>query len=244
MEHILCKPKGSGLYEQNLLSQWRQDVKPESWAENNPLVKAVLSIHLWKKKPFLHTPRLPTPCTWAFKHTYTHCTDTHLHTPPGTLCLNLTSVHWCPPTIPFCPFCIRVWRRLYVCCVLLRCVCSAGSMCVCICLFICKCVCVSLTQQILCSILVVVCVVWEMIDLGTHTSLQAWRTTERKRRGGWGRGEKVDKKWRHKERGSETIDTESGGRREQQRPKLYVSVYVWQSHIDNRPPPLCMAMYS
>ena len=47
---------------------------------------------------------------------------------------------------------------------------------------VCVCVCVPLTQQILCSILVVVCVVGEMVDLGTHTSLQACKITTRKRR--------------------------------------------------------------
>lgn len=46
----------------------------------------------------------------------------------------------------------------------------------------CVCVRVPLTQQILCSILVVVCVVGEMVDLGTHTSLQACKITTRKRR--------------------------------------------------------------
>lgn len=106
MEHILANWKGSQLYRLNPLSQWRQDVKPESWAENNPLVKAVLSIYLWKKSS-LNTPRLPTPCTWAFKHTYAFCTDTHLRTYPGMFYLNLTSMHWCPPTLPFCPFCER-----------------------------------------------------------------------------------------------------------------------------------------
>lgn len=51
---------------------------------------------------------------------------------------------------------------------------------------VCACLCVPLTQQILCSILVVVCVVWEMVDLGTHTSLQACEKTEWE--GGRGRG--------------------------------------------------------
>lgn len=112
------------------------------------------------------------------------------------LCLNLTSMHWCPPTLPFCPFCVCEGNCVAFCwdvCVSTPLVVPTEGVFVCLfalastrlCAFAIlsqKCLCVRLTQQILCGILVVVCVVWEMVDLGTHTSLQACEKMERKRR--------------------------------------------------------------
>lgn len=192
MEHIPCKPKGSGLYEQNLISKWRcvkEDVKPESRAENNPLVKVVLSIHLWKKKAFC-TPPDSQPHAPGHLNTRTH---THTHLSRNALLESdiraLMSAHH--PLLSFLYPCVmETVRCVCVLCSVEMCVCIpiAGSVKVCLCHFTCLCafvvqlcVCLSLTQQILCSILVVVCVIWEMIDLGTHTSLQAWKKTERER---------------------------------------------------------------
>lgn len=179
-------------------------MKPESWAENNALVKAVLSIPLWKKQQLSAHPQTPNPMHLGI-YTHMHTLYRHLHTPSGTLRLNLTSVHWYPPTIPFCPFYPHVMETV-VCAVLFASVwLSNVSLHVCVhCVFLRQCVyvcvCVSLTQQILCSILVIVCVVWEMIDLGTHTPLQTWKKTEKKKRGRrW---------WRSKKKSHEDIKTE------------------------------------
>lgn len=164
-----CKPKDSGLYRPNLLSQWRQDVKPESWAENNPLVKAVLSIHLWKKRSFLYTPRLPTPCTWAFKHIHSLYRQTHTYTniqecfawiwhpcidvrPPAP---SVLSVSVCDGDCGVCvcvEFCCsavmwvcahHVQYRLNVC--VFVCVCQHTSVCICR-SFVNVCVCVCATH--------------------------------------------------------------------------------------------------
>lgn len=81
MEHILA---GSGLYGQNLLSQWRQDVKPEAWAENNPLVKAVRSIHLWTRKKAFCTPPDSQPPAPGHLNTHTLTVQTHTHTHTST----------------------------------------------------------------------------------------------------------------------------------------------------------------
>lgn len=115
----ISKLKGSELYRLNSLSQWRQDVKPESWAENNPLVKAVLSIHLWKKKLSEH-PQTPNPLHLGiqthirslYRHTLTHTSRNALLESDIRA---LTSAH--PPLMSF--LCVR--RKLWgVRCILPR----------------------------------------------------------------------------------------------------------------------------
>lgn len=134
-----CKLKGSELYRLNSLSQWRQDVKPESWAENNPLVKAVLSIHLWKKA--LWTPPDSQPAAPGHLNTHTLSVQTHTYThiqecfawiwhpcidvrPPSPSVLSVCARETVGRVLHFAEMCVsaRHWLcRLNVClCVCLR----------------------------------------------------------------------------------------------------------------------------